>query len=121
MKLRWYLWVLVAAVLVAAVGHAQPVRSKKVWEKQTMSADGTLMFRTYDMTVAQVTITVEDGSPDGSVTIYTRPSEAGGRVAVVAAYVPAGTKTWTGEAQNVLEVVLSGHSTGVIGVEVVAR
>lgn len=93
--------------------------AKREHGKTVLTANGVLTYYTADAVRAQVTISKEAGSPDGTITIHTKPSKTGAATLVSTYATPSATKTFTGEAQNVLTVTLATHTTGSVGVEVV--
>jgi hypothetical protein len=116
----------VGIVLLVAMGLVSlPVQAviKNVYDKVATTANGTWTYGTSNSDMAQVTIWASTGSPDGTVTVYTRTGTGTATRVQVAQYAtPTSTaKTYSGETQAHLDVVVTGLSTGTISFEVVTK
>lgn len=123
MKRRWISAVALVGLVVsllAAFTLSGEVK-RRVWEKQTMTANGTLTFNMSDAAVAQFTFSVASGSPDGTVTVYGRQATGGEPSLIATVGVISGTTTYICDAMGVMEVRLASHTTGSIGVEASSR
>lgn len=105
------------ALAFAATADAQQ-RTRRQYERQTLSGNTSYQILTDDATHAQVTIAAGSGTPDGTVTIATKPSADGAAVTVATYSAPFTAKTFTGEPQAILVVTRSGATTGTVTVEV---
>ena len=119
MRKAWWVVVVGLILVVAMVATAEVKR--RVWEPQTMSADGTLVFLMPDAAVAQFTFSVASGTPDGTVSVYGRQAAGGAETLMGTVGVVGSTKTYICDAMGLMEVRLASHSTGAISVEASSR
>jgi hypothetical protein len=93
--------------------------SRLVWSAQGANAQATVDTRGY--WDAQVTIWGSSGTPDGTVTVYADDGSDAPVVALASYPTPTAAKKFAGKPGLALRIVLSGNTTGTVGVKVVLK
>ena len=106
-----------ALLLGARVASADS--SKLVWSVQGDDAQATVDTRGY--WDAQVTIWASGGTPDGTVTVYADDGPDAPQVLLASYPTPTDAKKFAGKPGLALRIVLSGNTTGTVGVKVVLK
>lgn len=120
MRKTLFLTLLLLAVVVAAWDATAAV--KRVFPRVTTTTSQTFTYYTADGNVADVTLTADVATPNGTFTIYSRQREGYARTLLYTAANPTtGTVTYSGPCQGVLEVQFTSLSTGTVGLEVLTR
>lgn len=115
------LWGALLALCVLASGELD-ARVRQTFARVTTTTNQTFTYYTADADVAHVTLTADAGTPDGTVTIYSRQTAGGSRTTLFTAGNPrSGTVTYAGPCQGTLEVVFTSMTTGTVGLEVMTR
>lgn len=93
--------------------------AKLVWSTQGANAQATVDTRGY--WDAQVTIWGSGGTPDGTVTVYADDGPDAPQVQLASYPMPTTAKKFSGKPGLAIRIVLSGNTTGTVGVKVVLK
>lgn len=105
--------------LLSAARTARADMEKLVWSTQGANAQATVDTRgAWD---AQVTIWGSSGTPDGTVTVYADDGPDAPQVLLASYPTPTSAKKFAGKQGLAIRIVLSGNTTGTVGVKVVLK
>lgn len=105
--------------LLSAARTARADMEKLVWSTQGANAQATVDTRgAWD---AQVTIWGSSGKPDGTVTVYADDGPDAPQVLLASYPTPTSAKKFAGKPGLAIRIVLSGNTTGTVGVKVVLK
>lgn len=93
--------------------------SKLIWSVQATDAQETIDTRGY--WDAQITIWASSGTPNGTVYVYADDGPDAPIVELAKYATPTAAKKFAGKPGLAIRVVLSGNTTGTVGVKVVLK
>lgn len=105
--------------LLFGAHEARADMTKLVWSTQGDNAQATVDTRgAWD---AQVTIWGSSGTPNGTVTVYADDGPDAPLVQLASYPTPTTAKKFSGKPGLAIRIVLSGNTTGTVGVKVVLK
>lgn len=105
--------------LLFAARTARADTAMLIWSTQGANAQATVDTRgAWD---AQVTIWGSSGTPDGTVTVYADDGPDAPLVQLASYPTPTTAKKFAGKPGLAIRIVLTGNTTGTVGVKVVLK